>query len=59
MFTLGTLFEAALLLINSIAILNEERFLKKGNRKCTFSQKGNRPMFAIIFKHNILLMSVE
>ncbi len=30
MFTLGTLFEAALLLINSIAILNEERFLKKG-----------------------------
>ena len=29
-FTVGTLFEAALLLINSIAILNEERFLAKG-----------------------------
>lgn len=29
-FTLGTLFEAALLLINAVAILNEERFLKKG-----------------------------
>jgi len=29
-FTIGTLFEAALLLINSIAILNEEKFLKKG-----------------------------
>ena len=29
-FTVGTLFEAALLLINAIAILNEERFLAKG-----------------------------
>ena len=29
-FTIGTLFEAALLLINAIAILNEERFLAKG-----------------------------
>ena len=29
-FTLGTLFEAALLLVNAVAILNEERFLKKG-----------------------------
>ena len=34
-FTLGTLFEAALLFINAVAILNEERFLKKGNQcKC-------------------------
>ena len=32
-FTLGTLFEAALLLVNAVAILNEERFLKKG-REC-------------------------
>ena len=31
MFTLGTLFEAALLLVNAVAILNEERFLKKGS----------------------------
>ena len=29
-FTVGTLFEAGLLLINAIAILNEERFLQKG-----------------------------
>ena len=29
-FTLGTLFEALLLLVNAIAILNEERFLAKG-----------------------------
>lgn len=29
-FTLGTLFEAGLLLINAVAILNEEKFLKKG-----------------------------
>ena len=29
-FTVGTLFEAALLLVNAIAILNEERFLAKG-----------------------------
>jgi hypothetical protein len=28
-FTLGTLFEAVLLVINAIAILNEDRFLKK------------------------------
>jgi hypothetical protein len=28
-FTLGTLFEALLLLVNAIAILNEERFLAK------------------------------
>lgn len=28
-FTIGTLLEASLLLINAIAILNEERFLKK------------------------------
>ncbi|XP_003384818.1 PREDICTED: immediate early response 3-interacting protein 1-like [Amphimedon queenslandica] len=28
-FTLGTLFEAALLVINAIAILNEKYFLKK------------------------------
>ena len=32
-FTLGTLFEALLLLVNAIAILNEERFLAKG--ECT------------------------
>ena len=31
-FTLGTLFEALLLLVNAIAILNEERFLAKGKR---------------------------
>ena len=31
MFTIGTLFEAGLLLINAVAILNEEKFLKKGN----------------------------
>ena len=31
-FTLGTLFEAALLLVNAIAILNEERFLAKGKK---------------------------
>jgi hypothetical protein len=29
-FTLGTLFEAGLLLINAVAILNDEKFLKKG-----------------------------
>jgi len=29
-FTIGTLFEAGLLLVNAIAILNEERFLQKG-----------------------------
>ena len=29
-FTLGTLFEALLLLVNVVAILNEERFLAKG-----------------------------
>lgn len=29
-FTIGTLFEAGLLLVNAIAILNEERFLAKG-----------------------------
>lgn len=29
-FTLGSLFEAALLVINAIAILNEKYFLKKG-----------------------------
>lgn len=28
-FTLGTLFEAGLLLVNAVAILNEEKFLKK------------------------------
>ena len=31
-FTIGTLFEAGLLLVNAIAILNEERFLAKGWR---------------------------
>ena len=31
-FTLGTMFEAALLVVNAIAILNEERFLKKGGQ---------------------------
>lgn len=30
-FTLGTLFEAGLLLVNAVAILNEEKFLKKGD----------------------------
>ena len=29
-FTIGTLFEAGLLLVNAIAILNEDRFLQKG-----------------------------
>ncbi len=29
-FGLGTLFEACLLVINAIAILNEDRFLAKG-----------------------------
>lgn len=29
-FTLGALLEASLLIINAVAILNEERFLKKG-----------------------------
>ena len=29
-FTLGTLFEAGLLLVNAVAILNEEKFLQKG-----------------------------
>lgn len=32
-FTIGTLFEAALLLVNAIAILNEERFLAKGIKR--------------------------
>lgn len=33
-FTLGTLFEAGLLLINAVAILNEEKFLKRGEDTC-------------------------
>ena len=32
-FTIGTLFEAGLLLINAVAILNEEKFLKKGKKR--------------------------
>ena len=43
-FTLGTLFEAALLLVNAVAILNEERFLKKGRRKSVINY-----IFIIIF----------
>ena len=35
-FTLGTLFEATLLVINAIAILNEERFLKKGEQTALY-----------------------
>lgn len=35
-FTLGTLFEATLLVINAIAVLNEERFLKKGGQTALY-----------------------
>ena len=35
-FSLGTLFEAVLLIINAIAILSEERFLSKGMREFSF-----------------------
>ena len=37
-FTIGTLFEAGLLLVNAIAILNEERFLKKGCYICLYGR---------------------
>lgn len=41
-FTLWTLFEATLLCLNAVCVLNEERFLAKGNNKifkilCTFN----------------------
>ena len=36
-FSLGTLFEAVLLIINAIAILSEERFLSKGMREILIS----------------------
>ena len=36
-FSLGTLFEAVLLIINAIAILSEERFLSKGMKQILVS----------------------
>ncbi|XP_064390919.1 immediate early response 3-interacting protein 1-like [Halichondria panicea] len=58
-FTLGTLFEAALLLINSIAILNEERFLKKVGWGRDYRNEGFVDQGGVKFQLVNLITSVQ
>ena len=55
--SLGTLFEAALLVVNAIAILNEERFLKKGILVKYFlvPELGFRKRLSLVTTHTVPL----
>lgn len=58
-FTVGTLFEAALLLINSIAILNEERFLAKVGWGKDYRNEGFAPQAGVKYQLVNLITSVQ
>lgn len=54
-FTLGTLFEAGLLLINAVAILNEEKFLKKGETSWGIVYEiCHVAVYTFLIKHTLL-----
>lgn len=51
-FTLGTLFEAGLLLVNAVAILNEEKFLKK-------SESANHSLYMSVIKLMLTIFIIK
>ena len=58
-FTIGTLFEAALLLVNAIAILNEERFLAKVGWGKDFRNEGFGDRGGVKYQLVNLISSVQ
>ena len=56
-FTLGALFEATLLVINAIAILNEERFLRKSMYSVLTCKLGYSLFFLAIMNLSAVFLS--